>query len=157
MLPIFVIIAVVLVILAGYYVATVLPGSLPTTGTSTSINYTSTLTGNFTSANVQYIPIHSKMVNFSTVFIVPGASIDTTPAFNPSPATVVIGVNNTVVWRNEDAVVQNVVATNGLFRSNNITAQTGEFTYTFTQPGTYTYTSTLYPFENGTIIVLQGS
>ncbi len=151
----FVVVALVLVILAGYYVATVLPASLPTSSTATVPNYTSTVTGNLTSAGVSYAPIHSKMVNFSTIYIVPGASIDASPAFNPSPATVVIGVNNTVVWRNEDTALQNVVSDSGLFASGNMTALTGSYTYIFTTPGTYTYHSSLHSFENGTIIVVQ--
>jgi len=156
-LPVFVVVALILVILAGYYVATVLPGSLPTSATNTAVTYTSTLTGNFTSSSAAYIAIHSKMVNFSSIYIVPGASDARVPAFNPSPATVVIGVNNTVVWRNEDSVTQNVVGANGLFNSSNMTALTGQFSYTFTTPGTYTYSSSLYSFENGTITVVAGS
>lgn len=156
-LPVFVVVALILVILAGYYVATVLPGSLPTNATSTGPTYTSTVTGNLTSANVSYIPIHSKMVNFSSVYIVPGASDASVQAFRPNPATVVIGVNNTIEWRNEDNVAQNIVGANGLFKSGNLTALSGLYSYTFTTPGTYAYSSTLYPFENGTIIVVAGS
>jgi plastocyanin len=154
-LPVFVVVALVLVILAGYYVATVLPGSLPTSSTATVPSYTSTVTGNLTSTGVNYVPIHSKMVNFTTIYIQDGASIDAVPAFNPNPATVVIGTNNTVEWRNADSAVQNVVISALGVTSTNMTALFGSFTYVFTTPGTYSYSSSLHPFENGTITVVQ--
>jgi plastocyanin len=154
-LPIFVVVALVLVILAGYYVAIVLPGSLPTSTTSTGITYTSTLTGNLTSQGVAYVSLPTRMVNYSTIFIQDGASLGKVTAFNPWQATVVIGVNNTVIWKNADDVTQSFAATNGLFTSGNLTALFGTFRYTFTTPGVYSYASSVYPWENGTVTVVS--
>ncbi|MDG6901428.1 MAG: cupredoxin domain-containing protein [Nitrososphaerota archaeon] len=64
--------------------------------------------------------------------------------FNPETVTVVIGVNSTVVWSNEDAAIHTVTSTTldasgvPLFNSGDM-AMGAEFSYTFTVPGTYVY------------------
>jgi len=69
-----------------------------------------------------------------------------------SPITVVIGVNNTVVWINTDASWHSVRSLNGTFNSGSIWTD-NEFSYTFTKVGTYPYVCDYHPNMRGTIIV----
>jgi predicted lipoprotein with Yx(FWY)xxD motif/plastocyanin len=57
-------------------------------------------------------------------------------AFNPRELTVPVGT--TVVWQNEDTDVHTVTADDGAFDSGNM-ANGAEFSFTFTQAGTYPY------------------
>ncbi len=161
-LPVFVVVALILVFLAGYYVATVLPGSLPTTTTQLETSYVSTLTGNFTSAGVTPVLEHSQTPPYAIIYIVDGAYLDKGPAFNPSPTVISLANNGTVVWRNNDAYTNEIYATGctgssacqtNLFKSTNMTANFGSFTFKFNATGVYTYVSLQFPFENGTITV----
>ena len=63
-----------------------------------------------------------------------------------------IGVNNTVTWINNDDAPHTVTATNDNFNSGNMNPGQS-WTYTFTEPGTYTYYCTYHPWMTGTIIV----
>ncbi|MGQ0796557.1 MAG: multicopper oxidase domain-containing protein [Methanobacteriota archaeon] len=88
----------------------------------------------------------------TTVRIVPGASSRTTDAFNPNPVVVVIGVNSTVVWVNDDNLAHTATDVNGTFDTSLI--QPGQrATVTFTTPGTYEYECLPHPNMRGTIIV----
>lgn len=74
-----------------------------------------------------------------TVAILNGAAADTnSPGYSPATITVVIGVNSTVTWVNQDPVPHTVTATDGGFNSGNMD-QGKSFTYTFTLPGVYDY------------------
>lgn len=83
-------------------------------------------------------------------------------AFNPSssthfvPATVtlVIGVNNTVTWTNNDYTIHTVTSNSNLFNSG-LLNHGNTWTYTFTSPGTYPYHCSVHPFMTGTIVVVQ--
>jgi len=90
------------------------------------------------------------------VSINPGSGINTTSTYySPSTITVVIGVNNTVVWTNNDNMEHTVTATDKSFDSGLI--EPGQsFSWTFTSPGTYTYFCTLHPWMKGTVIVKSG-
>ncbi len=73
-------------------------------------------------------------------------------AFNPVFITVVIGVNNSVVWTNYDATTHTVTDDNGTFNSGNLNGgQTWE--YTFTTPGTYDYHCVYHSVMNAAVIV----
>lgn len=74
------------------------------------------------------------------------------PGFMPSTITVVIGVNNTVVWTNDDTAPHTVTANDGSFSSGNLNPG-DSFTITFSTPGTYTYHCNYHPWMKGTIIV----
>ncbi len=76
----------------------------------------------------------------------------TTTYYSPSTITVVIGVNNTVTWMNNDAVPHTVTSDTGLFDSGPIN-QGGIYSYTFTTPGTYDYHCSYHPWMHGTVIV----
>ena len=90
----------------------------------------------------------------SHVTILKGAATDVnSPGYSPATITVVVGVNNTVVWTNNDSVFHTVTATDGSFNSGTIfSGQT--WSHTFTQPGTYSYYFCQYhPWMKGTVIV----
>ena len=72
--------------------------------------------------------------------------------YSPDTITIVIGVNNTVVWVNDDNMPHTVTATNKLFDSGNMNPG-DTFSYTFTSPGTYTYGCSYHPWMKGTVIV----
>ncbi|SRR5579875_31819 len=80
--------------------------------------------------------------------------------YHPALIVVVIGVNNTVVWVNNDNTAHTVTARsvpNGatMFNSGNIAiGQTYE--YTFTVPGNYTYYCEYHPWMVGKVVVLAG-
>ncbi|MDE1852856.1 MAG: cupredoxin domain-containing protein [Thaumarchaeota archaeon] len=80
--------------------------------------------------------------------------------FSPDVIVVVIGVNNTVVWTNEDSVQHTVYSTSvpsgaSGFKSN-IISQGGTFSVTFQTPGVYKYYCTLHPWMGGEVIVKSG-
>jgi len=76
-------------------------------------------------------------------------------AFNPGPVTVVIGVNNTVTWTNEDAVTHTVTADSGSFNTSVPAGKT--FTHTFTTAGNFTYHCSIHTYMKGTVRVLSES
>lgn len=80
--------------------------------------------------------------------------------YNPSIITVVIGVNNTVLWKNEDSVAHTVYSDKtpagaSAFNSGQIASGSG-YTYTFTVPGTYEYYCAIHPWMGGIVIVKSG-
>jgi len=89
------------------------------------------------------------------VSIVSGASSYVT-GYDPDNITVVIGVNNTVVWTNNDNEPHTVTASDGSFDSGNMNPG-GTFTYTFTRPGTYSYICTYHPWMRGFVTVVSQS
>lgn len=100
----------------------------------------------------------------STVIIPEGSSYSESGRnFTPETITVMIGVNNTVAWVNQDTVPSSVRANDqsdlGFFTaaSKPIFILPGdEFRYTFTQPGEFDYHSEPHPWKHGTVIVLPG-
>ncbi len=81
-----------------------------------------------------------------------GATQVTMAGFAFDPATVTIGVGETVTWVNEDAARHNVVADNGEF-SSDLFGQGESFSFTFQAPGTYPYHCSVHPSMTGTVIV----
>ena len=86
------------------------------------------------------------------VSIIPGAGSYAT-GYDPDNITVVIGVNNTVMWTNNDNEAHTVTASDGSFNSGNMNPG-ATFTYTFTTPGTYTYICTYHPWMRGYVVVI---
>lgn len=83
------------------------------------------------------------------------------PGYAPDNITVIIGINNTVNWTNNDVVAHTVTAvntTNGnpIFNSANMPPG-AMFNYTFTTPGYYLYTCSYHPWMDGSVKVLTGS
>jgi len=88
------------------------------------------------------------------VTILPGASYPNSTGYSPDTITVVIGVNNTVEWVNNETAPHTVTATDHSFDSGNLSPG-DTWTYTFTKPGTYTYVCTYHPWMKGTVIVVS--
>lgn len=84
-----------------------------------------------------------------------GANASIAQSYSPGPVAVVIGVNNTITWTNNDTAPHTVTANDGSFDSGNI-APTGTFTFTFTTPGTYHYHCVYHPWMVATVIVKAG-
>lgn len=86
-----------------------------------------------------------------------GVASNTNLNFQPSTITVVIGVNNTVVWTNKDTTAHTVVnatAPVAFGSATSLIAAGQPFSYTFTVPGTYNYFCNLHPTNmKGTVIV----
>jgi len=90
------------------------------------------------------------------VSIQPGSAVNTTTTYySPTTITVVIGVNNTVTWTNNDNIAHTVTADNGVFDSG-LLNQGQTWTYTFTTPGTYAYHCSIHPWMKGTVVVKTG-
>jgi len=90
-------------------------------------------------ARAAITPVHVKIVDF---------------AFNPSAITVVIGVNNTVIWTNNGTATHTATADGGAFDSGPLT--TGQsYSFTFNTPGTYAYHCSIHSFMTGTVHVLS--
>jgi plastocyanin len=92
-----------------------------------------------------------------------GASVGPTaaPGYAPQNVTVVIGVNNTVTWTNNDTADHTVTSLSvppgaSAFDSN-IIAPGATFTQTFTVPGTYEYHCTLHDWMSGNVVVLAST
>jgi plastocyanin len=90
------------------------------------------------------------------------------PGYNPDTITVVIGVNNTVMWTNNDTVA-------GKGTSHTVTPKTqptggnwpstgsgnmlvnASYSFTFTMPGTYTYYCAYHSWMTGTVVVVAAA
>lgn len=86
------------------------------------------------------------------VSIEDGSAANTTSLYySPPTITVIIGVNNTVTWVNND-IAPHTVTDTGVFDSGPIN-RGGSWSYTFTTPGTYNYHCSYHPWMHGTVIV----
>lgn len=78
------------------------------------------------------------------------------PGYAPDTVTLVMGVNNTVTWTNNDSVHHTVTSTSapagGSFDSGNMNAG-ASCSHTFTVPGTYQYDCSYHSWMKGTIVV----
>jgi plastocyanin len=72
--------------------------------------------------------------------------------YQPLTITVVIGVNNTVTWVNQDITKHTVTAVDQSFNSGDILPGQS-WTHTFTTPGSYAYMCVYHSWMRGTIIV----
>jgi plastocyanin len=75
--------------------------------------------------------------------------------YDPLNATVVMGVNNTVTWTNNDGTIHTVTANDGSFDSGYLSPG-DSFTHTFTKAGVYEYHCQLHPWMVGYVTVLAG-
>lgn len=81
------------------------------------------------------------------------------PGYSPDNVTLVIGLNNTVVWQNNDSIHHTVTSSSApsgaSFDSRNI--ESGScYIHTFSTPGTYKYYCEYHPWMVGTITVIHG-
>ncbi|HYC11153.1 MAG TPA: cupredoxin domain-containing protein [Nitrososphaerales archaeon] len=86
------------------------------------------------------------------VVIPAGTATDVKQSFQPAMIVVVIGVNNTVSWVNEDTAPHTVTAADNSFNSGNLVPG-ATFTHTFTTPGTYPYSCSYHSWMKGTVVV----
>jgi plastocyanin len=117
------------------------PGSTSTpsqsTNSTTTTNATSTISINGTSV---------------TVDIPSGTGSNESLDYTPSSITLVVGINNTVTFVNQDSVTHSVTANDGSFNSGDIIpGQT--WTHTFAA-GTYSYHCIYHDWMHGNITVL---
>jgi plastocyanin len=109
--------------------------------------YRATLTTQSTSESTT---VAGTVVN---VAIIQGAGANVSvKGFVPDTITVVIGINNTVLWTNNDVAPHTVTANDGSFGSEDL-AQGQSFIWTFTSPGIYDYHCMIHPWMTGTVIV----
>ena len=121
--------------------------SLVATSTSTTLTSTST-TSRTTTTSTQQGPI--KNVN---VTILKGAASNMSLAgFSPDNISVVLGVNNTVTWTNDDRSPHTASSMGGAFNSGNLNPGMS-YTFTFTAPGTYPYSCAYHGWMHGTVVV----
>jgi plastocyanin len=73
-----------------------------------------------------------------------------------SPATLTISVGDSVTWTNADDRPHTVTSNDGAFDSGNLD-EGRAFSFTFTEPGTYTYVCNYHPKMQATIVVTEGS
>ena len=81
-----------------------------------------------------------------------GTGSDEKQTYQPSRVVVVVGVNSTVTWVNQDGVPHTVTASDDSFDSGNLVAG-ASWSYTFSRPGTYAYSCTYHPWMTGTVVV----
>ncbi len=91
------------------------------------------------------------------VSIPSGTGASSSLNFDPRSVTVVIGVNNTVTWTNDDAAIHTITSTSvpagaQTFNDGNMN-QGATFSVTFTVPGTYQYHCGIHAWMTGTVIV----
>ena len=72
--------------------------------------------------------------------------------FSFSPATITVPVGTTVRWTNHDDIPHTVVSEDKVFKSQALDSD-GDFTYTFTKPGTYGYFCSIHPKMVGKVVV----
>ncbi len=100
-------------------------------------------------------------IKTTMVDIPSGTGSNTALNFSPHTITVVIGVNNTIEFLNQDSVTHTVTSTSvpsgaTSFDSGNLNAGTS-FTVTLTTSGVYQYHCTIHPsYMIGTITVKSG-
>ena len=89
-----------------------------------------------------------------TVFVSmpPGSGNAVQVSYLPDQIVVVVGVNNTVTWVNDDSAPHTVTANDGSFSSGDMRSG-AKYTHTFTTPGTYSYNCIYHSWMIGTVIV----
>jgi len=79
----------------------------------------------------------------------------TAKGYGPDVIHVVIGVNSTIMWMNNDSMPHTVTSDSGVFDSGEIAAG-HSWNHTFTAPGTYTYHCTYHYWMTGTVVATAG-
>jgi len=119
-------------------------------------------------AGVAYYLLGARSGNSTTTSLAPeivhanmpsGVATNKSLNFQPTNFTLVIGVNNSVTWTNDDVAPHTVTATSvpsgaSMFNSGNMNSG-ATYTYTFTVPGTYKYGCTYHFWMQGIVTVKQ--
>ena len=80
------------------------------------------------------------------------ATAVTVDNFSFSPATITVPVGTTLTWTNHDDVPHTVVSNDQKFKSKALDTDE-KFSFTFTEPGTYSYFCSIHPKMVGQIVV----
>lgn len=72
--------------------------------------------------------------------------------FTFAPGSINVPVGTTVRWTNHDDIPHTVVSDDKTFKSKALDTDE-EFTYTFTQPGTYSYFCSIHPKMTAKVVV----
>jgi plastocyanin len=153
----------ILVLSAGYYALGTgqTPASSTTnTGSSqsssnSSVSTSSGTTLTSTSSTTERTTTSTRQVSIATVnvTIIRGvASKGSGAGYSPDNITLIIGVNNTVTWTNDDTSPHTASSMSGAFNSGNLNPGQS-YTFTFTAPGTYAYSCAYHGFMHGTVVV----
>jgi plastocyanin len=143
------IVIVIIVVGVGSYYYSTTGGGSNSTSSSLSSASTSSTSSSTTSMSNPAIPVEVDMVL--------DAHLQSSPDhFVPQNVTVELGVNNTVVWINQDTVPHTVTSDTNVFKSGSI-GPGANFTWTFTVAGIYHYHCSIHPFMTGTVIVLNAA
>jgi plastocyanin len=79
---------------------------------------------------------------------------ETDDRYGFAPATLTVAKGTRVEWSNASDAPHTVTSDSGTtLTSSMINSSGGTFSFTFTQPGTYTYHCTIHPYMKGTIVV----
>lgn len=97
--------------------------------------------------------VASPVTTFVSIQLGSGDSVSF--SYSPDQVTLVIGVNNTVTWINNDNAPHTVTAYDGSFDSGNV-GSGASYTHTFTAPGTYKYYCAYHSWMVGTVVVKAG-
>jgi plastocyanin len=103
---------------------------------------------------------------FALVASLVGCSTKTTPSGNGNlsknvvhitnysfqPESITINKGESVTWVNDDSVTHTVTSDTNLFDSGSISAD-GNFTYTFSQSGTFRYHCSIHSSMKGEVVV----
>ena len=132
------------VAILGYYQVEVAPGlASSTTSTAPAVTCPSVQCVNVTIASGASSPPSGYTSGATTQF-----------GYTPDNITVVIGVNNTLYFMNQDASIHTATSnTAGVFDTGNINPNGGTAQVTITTPGTYTFKCIYHTWMQGTVIV----
>ncbi len=98
-------------------------------------------------------PITTRSLIVLKVSIIEGSFLSTQGQnYVPKDIIVVLGVNNTVTWTNDDSAAHTVTSTTNVFDSGNLNPG-DTFPRTFTQPGTFNYFCRYHPWMKGSVTV----
>jgi plastocyanin len=90
------------------------------------------------------------------VVMVSGSYFNQSLGFSPANITLVLGVNSSVMFYNNDLAVHTATALDGSFDTHDVLPGQSA-TLSFTQPGTFSYHCIYHLYMVGTITVVAGS
>lgn len=139
--------------------------SLSSGTTSTTVTYQTGTSTSASSLEATTTPIESTTLTSSQIatgvvlVVIPsGAATNLSLDFEPATVTVVLGVNNTIMWMNEDSTNHSVSFVSnplGYIRGSPLIMPGKTYSIVLNDPGTYTYQDSFYPnWMKGTITVL---
>lgn len=116
--------------------------------------------GNAATTSTPATPIPPAALTTVVATAAPASAQAATPAgpqvnisnFNFIPATLTVKAGTTVTWTNHDDTPHTVTSTDKTFGSQAVNTD-GQFSYTFTTPGTYNYFCSIHPFMTAKVVV----